>query len=231
MLTSQPIIPIITIDGPTSSGKGTVSRIVSMRLGWHFLDSGAIYRAFALASLEEQVPPEDVARLVALASDLHIDFILDEQKHDRILLSGVDVTEAIRQEVVSRQASRVSQYANVRKALLDCQRGFLRFPGLVADGRDMGTVVFPEAKLKIFLSAAPEERARRRYQQLIDKGIEANLNDILHDLTERDHRDQSRDAAPLKPAKDSELIDSTHLSVEQVVQHIIDLAKQRFSLC
>lgn len=227
MSKSQQSIPVITIDGPTGSGKGTVCRLVAERLGWHLLDSGAIYRVFALASLEKHIPADDVHALTRLAGKLEIEFVPGPKEENLVLLAGSDVTEAIRQEKVGSQASRVSQYKEVREALLECQRAFQRFPGLIADGRDMGTVIFPEAELKIFLSATAEERAKRRYQQLINKGINADYNDILTDLLERDHRDQTRPVAPLRPAKDAVLIDNTHITIEQAVEQVIDLAHQR----
>lgn len=227
----QQITPVITIDGPTGSGKGTVSQLVAAQLGWHLLDSGAIYRVFALASLEKHISTDDVHALAKLAGKLDIEFApAAKEGGSLVLLAGRDVTEIIRQEAVGSQASKVSQYHDVRQALLACQRSFQRFPGLLADGRDMGTVLFPDAELKIFLSATAEERAKRRYEQLINKDIVANYTDILNDLLERDHRDQSRSVAPLKAAEDAELIDNTHLSIEQVVQQIIDLAKQRHLL-
>jgi cytidylate kinase len=227
MSKSQQSIPVITIDGPTGSGKGTVSRLTAERLGWHLLDSGAIYRVFALASLEKHIATDDEHALARLAGKLEIEFVPGPTGDSLVLLGGRDVTDAIRQEKVGSQASRVSQYREVRQALLECQRAFQRFPGLIADGRDMGTVIFPDAELKIFLSATAEERAKRRYQQLISKGIAADYNEILQDLLERDHRDQSRPVAPLKPAKDAELIDNTNISIEQAVQKVIDLAHQR----
>ncbi|MFN7097639.1 MAG: (d)CMP kinase [Gammaproteobacteria bacterium] len=226
MSRSQQTIPVITIDGPTGSGKGTVSRLVAERLGWHLLDSGAIYRVFALASLEKHIAVDDEHGLAKLAGKLDIEFVPGPTGDSLVLLAGHDVTEAIRQEKVGSQASKVSQYREVRQALLECQRSFQRFPGLVADGRDMGTIIFPDAELKIFLSATAEERAKRRYHQLTSKGITADYNEILSDLLERDHRDQTRPVAPLKPAKDAELIDNTDISIEQAVQKVINLAHQ-----
>lgn len=230
MLISDENIPVITIDGPTGSGKGTISQLIAQYFGWHLLDSGAIYRVFALATFDQQICASDSASLATLANELHIEFIYRTKETHGVLLGGRDVTEAIRQEHIGSQASRVSQYPEVREALLNCQRAFLTAPGLVADGRDMGTVVFPDADLKIFLYATAEERAKRRYDQLMVKGIAANYDAILNDLIERDHRDQSREVAPLRPAEDAELIDSTHLSIDAVVQRIVDLAKQR-ELC
>lgn len=227
MLDSQQLIPVICIDGPTGSGKGTVSRLLSERLGWHFLDSGAIYRVFALASLKQHVPADDPAALAALASTLDIQFIPEANGECQVLLGHDDVSEVIRQERVGNQASKTSQYREVRQALMDCQRAFRRFPGLVADGRDMGTVVFPDAPVKVFLSASAEERAKRRFLQLQQKGMEADYEVILAELMERDERDRKRAVAPLRAAEDALLLDSTNLSAEQVVNMILQYAEKK----
>lgn len=226
MSNSHPIIPVITIDGPTGSGKGTVSRLVAEQLGWHLLDSGVIYRVLGVAALEHHIAVDDEPALAKLAGHLQVEFLPDTANGCKVLLAGQDVTATIRQEKIGSQASKVSQYHTVRAALMEKQRSFRRFPGLVTDGRDMGTVVFPDATLKIFLSASPEERAKRRYRQLIAQHQPADYNEILNDLLVRDHRDRTRPVAPLKPAADAKLIDSTDLSIEQVVQQIVDFAKQ-----
>lgn len=209
-------VPVITIDGPTASGKGTVAERVARALAFHYLDSGALYRLVALAALEQQVAPDAAGALAALATALRPRFA-----DQRIYLGERDVTDAIRTEDVSRMASQVAVHPAVRSALLSLQKGFREAPGLVADGRDMGTVVFPDAGLKVFLTASVEARAQRRYKQLIDKGIETNIAALRQDLEARDARDASRSAAPLKPAEDAYPLDSSDLSVEQVVARIL----------
>ena len=218
--------PIVTLDGPSGSGKGTISRAVARRAGWHLLDSGALYRLVALAGTERQLEPDDVeghARL-AVAMDVHFG---TEGNAERIELEGRDVTEAIRTEEMGQGASRVAAWPAVRRALLQRQRAFAELPGLVADGRDMGTVVFPQAALKIFLTASPEERARRRYNQLKQKGSSASLSALSREIAERDARDSSRAVAPLVPAEDATLIDSTSLSIEAVIERVIELGRRR----
>jgi cytidylate kinase len=209
-------IPVITVDGPTASGKGTVAARVAQALGYHYLDSGALYRLVALAALEQGVNPDDGATLSQLATQLRPRFA-----DGQISLQGRDVTDMIRTEDVSRTASRIAVHAPVRTALLDLQKGFREAPGLVADGRDMGTVVFPDAELKVFLTASVEARAERRHKQLIEKGFAANMPALLQDLRARDERDSQRAAAPLKPAEDAVLLDSSALSVDEVVQQIL----------
>lgn len=215
-------VPVITIDGPSGSGKGTVGRAVAARLGWHFLDSGALYRVLGLAALEHGVDLDDAAALAALARDLDVRF-----EGERVILEGRDVSGAIRSEAAGAAASRVAALPQVREALLDRQRAFRRPPGLIADGRDMGTVVFPDAPLKVFLEASPEERARRRFEQLKAQGLDVNLAQILTDIRERDRRDRERPVAPLKPAPDAVVIDSTERDPESVVQEILRLAAER----
>jgi len=210
-------VPVIAIDGPTASGKGTVAHAVARELGWRVLDSGALYRLTALAALRGNVPLEDEPRLCAVARDLGAVF-----EDGAIYLDGREAGDDIRREEVGNFASRLAALPGVRAALLGRQRAFRRPPGLVADGRDMGTVVFPDAALKIFLVADVEARARRRCKQLIDKGISANLADLLRDMRERDARDASRTVAPLVPAKDARVLDSSHLTVEQTVRAILD---------
>ena len=213
-------VPVIAIDGPSASGKGTIARRVADALGFHYLESGALYRLVALASLRRGV--KDEITLSKIAADMDIAFL-----GEKIFLQKQDVSDAIRTEGCSNRASEVARLALVRQALLKRQRAFRRPPGLVADGRDMGTVVFPDAALKVFLTARPEVRAERRYKQLIDKGIHANLRALSRDLEKRDARDASRAVAPLVPAPDSQVLDSTALSVEQVGEQILNLYKQR----
>ena len=212
--------PVLTIDGPGGAGKGTVSRLVAARLGWHYLDSGAIYRALAVAALRQGVALDDVERLVELAGDLPLSFRI-EGTECRVLLGGEEIGAALQSEATGAAASRVAPYPAVRAALLEKQRKFRQPPGLVADGRDMGTVVFPEANYKIFLTASAEIRARRRLIQLKEKGLDVRLNDLAKELEERDRRDSERAVAPLKPAEDALLLDSSDLDIEQVVDRVL----------
>jgi 3-phosphoshikimate 1-carboxyvinyltransferase len=215
-------VPVIAIDGPSASGKGTVASRVAAALGFHFLESGALYRLVALASLRAGLGPGQEAAISALAATLPAEF-----RGDRIILSGQDVTEDLRSEECGIRASEIARLPTVRAALLERQRAFRRPPGLVADGRDMGTVVFPDAVLKIFLTASVAVRAERRYKQLIDKGIRANLATLSRDLQERDARDAARSVAPLRPAPDAFLLDSSGMSVEEVVDRVLELYRQR----
>jgi CMP/dCMP kinase len=208
--------PVITIDGPTASGKGTVAALVAATLGFHLLDSGALYRLTALASARYSVDPDDGDALADLVATLHITF-----REGCAQLDGVDVSAEIRAENIGNRASAIAVHAQVRTALIARQRAFRKLPGLVADGRDMGTVIFPEATLKVFLTASVEARAARRHKQLIQKGFSANMEDLLHDLRERDLRDTNRIAAPLKPAVDAKTLDTSGLSVDQAVEQII----------
>ena len=221
------IVPVIAIDGPSGSGKGTVSRILARRLGWHFLDSGALYRLVGLAALRRGLPLDDGRRLGAMARGLEAAFREDPDGAVRVLLEGEDVTEALRGEGCAAAASRVAALPEVREALLERQRAFRRPPGLVADGRDMGTVVFPDALLKVFLTASREVRARRRYNQLKGKGADVNLGAILEELAERDARDSARSISPLRPAPDAVTVDTTALTVDQVVDRILALWRER----
>ena len=207
-------VPVITIDGPSASGKGTIAKRVAEALGYHYLESGALYRLVALLSLKKGIEGE--AELAHLAEGMDVRF-----RGDEIILENHDVNEEIRREAVGNRASEVARMPAVRQALLKRQRAFRQPPGLVADGRDMGTVVFPDAVLKIFLTASPEVRAERRYKQLIEKGISANLRALSRDLQERDARDANRAVAPLVPAPDSQVLDSSALSVEAVVEQIL----------
>lgn len=221
-MTSDVHAPVIAIDGPSASGKGTVALRVAQALGFHYLESGALYRLVALASLQHGVAPDDEVRLAGLAQGLAAEF-----RGTRIFLSGQDVTEAVREESCGNRASEVARLPALRMALLARQWAFRQPPGLVAEGRDMGTVVFPDAALKVFLTASVEERARRRYKQLIDKGIRATLAPLFRDLAERDARDAARAAGPLVAAQDAVQIDATHLSVDEVVERVLAEYRKR----
>jgi len=212
--------PVIAIDGPSASGKGTIARRVADELSFHYLESGALYRLIALLSLRDRVRAEKA--LAEVAERMAVDFV-----GEQIFLSNQDVTLDVRSEEVSRRASEVAKIPEVRKRLLKRQRAFRRPPGLVADGRDMGTVVFPDATLKLFLTASPEVRAERRYKQLIDKGIPANLRSLSRDLAERDARDRNRAVAPLVPAPDSQVLDSSALSIDAVAELIVRWYRER----
>ncbi len=213
--------PVITIDGASGTGKGTISQILAKHLGWKFLDSGALYRVLALAAQKHGVAFDNEEALQVLAEHLDVQFIVQEDLSSRIILEGEDVTEDIRTEKIGNGASLVGALPAVRTALLSRQRAFRETPGLVADGRDMGTVIFPDAELKIFLTASAEERALRRYNQLKQRGISVNLGDLIKELHERDKRDQERAIAPLKPAEDAIRVDTDRLSIDQVVERII----------
>ncbi len=209
-------IPVITIDGPTASGKGTIAQAVALALGWHYLDSGSLYRLVALEALREPGALDDEMRLAALAAGLRPRFV-----GDRIELAGEDVTAAIRAEAVGAAASRIAVLPPVRAQLVSLQRAFREPPGLVADGRDMGTVIFPDATLKVFLTATAESRAERRYKQLIEKGFSANLPDLLRSLQERDARDTQRAIAPLRPAEGAFVLDSTLRGIDETVRLVL----------
>jgi CMP/dCMP kinase len=213
-------VPVVAIDGPSASGKGTIAKCVAEVLGFHYLESGALYRLIALASLQRGMSEEKSLAEIAARMDLSF-------RGDKVLLEKQDVSDEIRSEACSNRASEVAKLPSVRQALLKRQRAFRRPPGLVADGRDMGTVVFPDAALKVFLTASPEVRAERRYKQLIEKGIDANLRALSRDLEERDARDANRPIAPLVPAPDSQVLDSSALSVEAVVERIVAWCRER----
>jgi cytidylate kinase len=215
------LVPVLAIDGPGGAGKGTVSRLLAASLGWHYLDSGALYRILALAASRQGVDLTDEARVAALAPDLAIRF--GTGNDDGVWLDGEEVSAHIRHEDAGTMASVVAALPAVRQALLLRQRAFRQPPGLVADGRDMGTVVFTDAAQKVFLTASAEERADRRYKQLIAKGIDVNIGDLLADINARDARDSNRAVAPLRPADDATVIDTTRLGIAQVVDQVLAL--------
>jgi CMP/dCMP kinase len=214
MNVSAPVV--ITIDGPSGSGKGTLSQMLARHLGYHLLDSGALYRLVALAAMKNGVGLQDECAVSQIAAGLDVLFSLENNKSAQILLEGVEVTDAIRQEAVSMGASQVAAYPGVRAALLDRQRAFAVAPGLIADGRDMGTTVFPGAQTKLFLTASAEARAERRYRQLTAKGESVEMAELVRDIRERDERDSNRVISPLKPAEDAVIIDSTVISIDEV---------------
>jgi cytidylate kinase len=218
---------VVTIDGPSGSGKGTISRAVARHAGWHLLDSGALYRLVALAGLEGGLEPQDVRGHVSLAASMQISFGARANGAELVMLSGLDVTAQLRSELAGQGASRVAAWPELRTALLGRQRAFRQAPGLVADGRDMGTVVFPEAPLKIFLTASASERALRRYKQLKDKGSDVSLPALSREIAERDLRDTTRKASPLKAAPDAHVIDSTGLAIDVVVDRVVELGRGR----
>ena len=213
----KPPVRIITIDGPTASGKGTIASEVARKLGFHYLDSGALFRLAALSCLTQKVALSDEVACSAVTRQMRPCF-----RDGKVFLDDKDVTDTIREEAVGLAASRVATMATVRSAILDLERDFCRAPGLVADGRDMGTVVFPNACLKVFLTAGAQVRAQRRYKQLIQRGISANLADLLRDLQERDKRDRERAVSPTRLAPDARLLDSSDQTIEQTVRCVLD---------
>jgi cytidylate kinase len=220
-------VPVITIDGPSGSGKGTVSRAAAKALGWALLDSGALYRLVALAGRQAAISLDDGPALARLAEQFDIRFGSDEAGDEIVWLNGGNVTRAIRTENAGSDASKVASLGQVRAALLERQRGFAVSPGLVADGRDMGTVVFPRAGVKIFLTASPAERALRRHKQLKEKGVAANLAALSLEIAERDQRDTSRAISPLVPSADAVVMDTTGMSVDAVIGRVLKIARER----
>jgi cytidylate kinase len=223
----QADIPLITVDGPGGSGKGTLSRLVANRLGWNWLDSGAIYRLLALAALKSQTALEDSAALSSLARHLDIHFQEGVDGEPVVLLGEEDVSAQLRSESCGKTASTIAILEDVRAALLERQRGFLQVPGLVADGRDMGTVVFPFAKLKIFLTASLEERVRRRYKQLKDQGFECSIEALFREISARDERDCNRKVAPLRPADDAVVVECSSITIDEMLSQVLDLAAKK----
>ncbi len=222
--------PVIAVDGPSGVGKGTLCQWLAARLGFHLLDSGALYRLTALAALRRNLALEDEAGVVAVAAGLDASFAPGADGIARVILDGAPVGDALRSETTGNAASRVAAFPAVRAALLQRQRDFRRAPGLIADGRDMGTVVFPDARLKLFLTASAQERARRRHKQLSEQGVNANLDNLASEIAERDARDRHRAVAPLRPAADAEMLDTTHLSIAEVCARALALAIQRLGL-
>lgn len=219
------IIPVLTIDGPSGAGKGTISRIAAARLGWHYLDSGALYRAVGVAASWADLDLSDASALVRCTFDTHIEFIETAPGDLRVLVNGVDATDEIRLETTGAVASAIAAIPEVRAALKERQRAFRRLPGLVADGRDMGTVIFPDAPYKVFLTASADERAERRYKQLKEKGVSVTIDGLLREILARDARDAQRTVAPLKPADDAVLVDTTGLGIDEVVARVLAIVK------
>ncbi len=216
-------IPVIAVDGPSGSGKGTLSRIISEKLGWSLLDSGAMYRLLALDCLKNNIDLHDEMAVAKLASEMTIEFKnCKESQEIKVFLDNEDVTLQLRTEETGNAASKVASIPSARAALLQKQRDFACAPGLVADGRDMGTVVFPNAKLKVFLTASAQERAKRRYNQLKQNGFDVNLHALLKEIEERDERDMNRTSAPLKPADDALIIDSSSMTIDEVVHFVME---------
>lgn len=221
--------PVIAIDGPGGVGKGTLCQLLARQLGWNLLDSGSLYRLTALTVLRRGIPLDDEAKVSAIAENLDVSFVTDSDKGMRIFLEGEDVSDSIRSESCGDAASRIASQPGVRRALLQRQQDFQQAPGLVADGRDMGTVVFPQAEVKIFLTASVEERALRRYKQLREKGIDVSLADLKKEIAVRDERDSQRRDSPLKPAKDAEIVDTTGLSIDEVKERALAIIRKRLS--
>jgi len=226
-VTVAEVIPVLTIDGPSGSGKGTIARRVARSLGWHLLDSGALYRLVALSAGRAGIAEDDEAALGRLAGSMQVRFDANDSDEERIWLGTDDVTGEIRTEDCGRAASRVAIVPAVREALIDLQKGFRTAPGLVADGRDMGTRIFLDAGLKVFLTATPQERAKRRHKQLKDKGIDVSLPALSREIEARDRRDSERSIAPLRPADDARVLDSSSLTIDAVTQTVLNWVRER----
>ncbi|EMI50353.1 cytidylate kinase [Stenotrophomonas maltophilia AU12-09] len=218
----NPLAPVLTIDGPSGAGKGTISRIIARRMGWHYLDSGALYRAVGVAASWADIDTSDASALVRCTFDTHVQFV-EQSDAMRVMVNGTDATDELRLETTGALASAIAAIPEVRAGLKERQRAFRELPGLVADGRDMGTVIFPDAPYKVFLTASAEERADRRHKQLKDKGVSVNFDDLLREIMARDARDAQRTVAPLKPADDAVLIDTTGIGIDDVVARVMDL--------
>ncbi|MEQ1622086.1 MAG: (d)CMP kinase [Methylococcales bacterium] len=216
-------VPVLTIDGPSGAGKGTVSRAVAKKLGWNYLDSGSIYRSLAIASIKQNADLDSPSEVVKVAESLHLEFECGDELI--VKLEGEDITSQLGSEQTGSVASKIAAIPEVRLVLLQKQKDFKQFPGLVADGRDMGTVVFPDAKYKVYLTASAGERAERRYKQLIEKGIDVNLQKIREEIEERDRRDSERETAPLAMAADAFYIDSSDLTLDAVIQEVLNLVR------
>jgi cytidylate kinase len=219
-------IPVLTIDGPSGSGKGTVAQLMAKELGWHYLDSGALYRVLAQAAIKHHIDLANETAVAEIAQKLDVEFVV-QQGALIVLLEGVDVSNLIRSEQAGNAASKIAALPQVRSALLERQYAFRQAPGLVTDGRDMGTVVFPDARYKVFLNASAEERAKRRHKQLKEKGIESNLAGLVTEISERDQRDSQRKVAPLKPATDAIQLDSTRLGIDDVFNRVRAICTDR----
>ena len=219
-------VPVITIDGPSGAGKGTICQLIAIKLGFHYRDSGALYRLLVLAAMRHAVGLSNVESLAVLAAHMDISFNMNSEFESQVILEGEDVSALIRDEHIGSDASTIAAHPEVRTALLSRQRAFAKYPGLVADGRDMGTIVFPDAGAKIFLTANSEIRAKRRHKQLMDKGKDASLASLIEQVKKRDERDMTRKSSPMVPAHDAVIIDSSHMSINGVLELGLEIAKK-----